>query len=97
MCSSSARRRLSRSDASSSYNVVRVCLGLCTTCPCQRAGSVTLALRKKTPSFRILDDGQLKSWTQCRSRDLLFATELIYRSANIAEVDDVVKGPVGRV
>jgi hypothetical protein len=39
----------------------------------------------------------VEEFDACRSRDLLFATELIYRSANIAEVDNVVKGPVGRV
>lgn len=65
---------------------------------------ITLALRKNTPSFKILgeivsflySEREMNIISGSKTRlNSLFATKLVNRPADIAEIDDVVERPIG--
>jgi hypothetical protein len=97
MWSSSARRRLSLSDASSSYDLVSVLTRTVYNVYVSESGVNYPCAAKEDAFFQNSGGRSVEYGCEKTRRDVLFATELIDRSTNIPEVDDVVKGPVGRV
>ena len=61
----------------------------------------TLALRKSTPSFRILvwvsATGLFRGEGNMACAHVLSTTEVVDGATNIAKVDDIIKWPIGRV
>lgn len=63
----------------------------------------TLALRKSTPSFKILvwvsDTERLGGGggVNMACAHVRSTTEMVDRATDIAKVDDIIKGPIGRV